>query len=205
MLGHCAAVSVDALEHCLPFGQSHFVDKLYSDCPKTEGFPNPWHVGTLSREYPNPGELIQAEVEMLSFLFSTVVELKPKLVVETGTNIGLGTRALASGCWVNGFGRVVSSDVNGRMVEFAKNVCRGFPAEIRQCPSLELPELREADLVFIDSSYESRTEEARLVKPGAVYIYHDSGAEPWIRPELAGEQYKVHVDGPRGFSIVRKP
>jgi predicted O-methyltransferase YrrM len=171
-----------------------------------EGAENPWHVGTMdSASYPVPHELIQGELEMLAHMFTMVVQLKPKLVVETGTNVGLMARALGAGCWTNGFGRVVTSDTDQRMVDYAKKICAGFPVEIRCCPSLELSELREADLVFVDSSYESRSQEIHFVKSGAVYVYHDSYAEPWIRDEMAPETYKVHLDTPRGFSIVRKP
>jgi predicted O-methyltransferase YrrM len=170
-----------------------------------EGAENPWHVGTMdSATYPIPHELIQGELEMLAHMFTMVVQLKPKLVVETGTNVGLMARALGSGCWVNQIGRVITSDIDQRMVDYAKRICTGFPVEVRCCPSLDMPELREADLVFIDSSYESRSQEIHCVKSGAVYVYHDSYAEPWIRAEMEHEQFKVHLDSPRGFSIVRK-
>ena len=113
-------------------------------------------------------------------------------------------RALGAGCWVNGFGRVVTSDVDQKLVDYARNLCFPFPVEVRCCPSMDLPELRQADLVFVDSSYESRSQEIKDVKRGAVYVYHDSYAEPWVRPEMEAEKYKVHLDTPRGFSIVRK-
>jgi hypothetical protein len=205
-VGFAAAIAVDQLEPCPTFGNSHFVNLQYSDVPKTEHHPNPWHIGVLNGEpYPMPQELIQGELELLAHMFTMVVQLKPRLVVETGTNVGLMARALGAGCWTNGFGRVVSSDVDEAMVAYAKKVCAGFPVEIRCCPSLELRELPMADLVFIDSSYASRAQEKFLVKPGAVYVYHDSCAEGWIVPEVdAEEEYRVHLDGPRGFSLVRK-
>lgn len=205
-IGFSQAIGVLQLAPCHTFGNSHYLNQVYEGEPKTEEFPNPWHIGTMNGDaYPVPNELIQAELEMLVFMFSTVVHLKPRLVVETGTNVGLMARALGSGCWVNGFGRVVTSDVDQKMVDYASNLCAGFPVEVRCCPSLELPELGEADLVFIDSSYESRSQEIHRVRPGAVYVYHDSCAEPWIKQEMSDEVYKVHLDTPRGFSIVRKP
>ncbi len=204
-IGFAAATDVTQLEPCGTFGHSKPIDALYADVSKTEGFPNPWHIGTINREsYPHPGELIQGELELLVFLFGLVVQLKPKLVFESGTNVGLATRALASGCWVNGFGVVESAEKDPACVAFAKTLCIGFPAIIHQCPALECSALGKADLVFIDSSYESRSEEHKLVKSGAVYVYHDSYAEPWVRPELEHEHYKIHLDTPRGFSIVRK-
>ncbi len=206
LTGFSRAVSIDNVAPCLTFGASHFINELYADVPKTLDFPNPWHIGTFdASQYPTPNELIQGELEMLAFMFGLVLQLKPKLVVETGTNVGIMARALAAGCWVNGFGKVVTSDTNQKMVDYATKVCEGLPVEIRCCPSLDLPELLVADLVFVDSSYESRSKEIKLVKSGAVYVYHDSCAEPWIRPEMSSEEFKVHLDSPRGFSIVRKP
>jgi hypothetical protein len=204
-IGFAQATAVLELAPCLTFGNSHPINELYRGFPMLEGAENPWHIGTMdSASYPVPHELIQGELEMLAHMFTMVVQLKPKLVVETGTNVGLMARALGSGCWVNGFGRVVTSDTDQRMVDYAKKVCSGFPVEIRCCPSLELPELREADLVFIDSSYESRSQEHKLIKPGAVYVYHDAFAENWIWPELEYEKDKVLLDSPRGFALVRK-
>lgn len=204
-IGFSLAVSVNHLAPCLTFGASGPINDLYADEPKSEGCPNPWHIGTLhAQRYPKPEELIQGELELLVFLYGLVIQMKPKLIVETGCNVGLTTRALAAAAWVNGFGHVVSSDIDEAMVVHAKMVCDGLPADIRHCPSLALPELRQADLVFIDSGYVSRSQEHYLVKPGAVYVYHDSYAEPWVRPEVEYEKYKVHIDTPRGFTIARK-
>lgn len=205
-IGFSHATGVLQLAPCQTFGNSHPINERYADCPRTDDFPNPWHIGTMdSASYPVPHELIQGELELLAHMFTMVVVLKPKLVVETGTNVGLMARALGAGCWVNGFGRVVTSDIDPNMCKYAQSICQGLPVEIRCCPSMDLPELREADLVFVDSSYESRSEEIKVVKSGAVYVYHDSYAEPWIRPQMKDEEYRVHLDTPRGFSIVRKP
>ena len=204
-VGFSQAISVHQLEPCDTFGLSHPINDKYANLPRTENFPNPWHIGTMNYPpYPNPEELIQSELEAIVFVFGLVVQIKPELIVETGTNVGLMTRALGAACWVNGFGKVVSSDTDLLMVEYAKQLCEGLPVDIRHCPSLDLPELREADFVFIDSSYESRSQEHKLVKSGAVYVYHDSYAEPWIRPEMDYELFKIHLDSPRGMSIVRK-
>jgi hypothetical protein len=195
----------DDVEPCHTFGNSHPINELYECClGNFEGSPNPWHLGTINGQ-PKPEELIGSEAEILVMMFGLVLELKPFLVVETGCNTGTMSRALGLGCWVNGFGRVVTSDIDVRMVGHAVRLCEGLPVEVRLCPSLEIGELPHADLVFIDSSYASRTEERKLVKSGATYVYHDSHAEPWIRPEMETESFKIHLDGPRGFSIVRKP
>lgn len=199
------AVSVSDVAPCLPFGESVNIGDRYKDVAKPSDWPNPWSIGTLdSAHYPKAHELIQSELELLAHMYTMVLELKPKLVVETGTNVGLMARALGAGCWANGFGRVVTSDTDPAMVEYAKRVCALLPVEVRCCPSLDLPELSEADLVFVDSSYESRSLEHAKIKSGAVFVMHDSYAEPHMRPELEAYSQRVHLDSPRGFSIVRK-
>lgn len=204
-IGFNIATSVLETAPCLTFGASHPINDLYADKPKADGYPNPWHIGTMgSRTYPKPHELIQGELELLVFMFGLVVQLKPKVIFESGTNVGLTTRALAAGCFANGFGTVVSCETDPEMVAYAKTVVGDLPAQILNIPALDCDVLGIADLVFIDSSYESRSKEHKLVKSGAVYVYHDSYAEPWVRPEMDYEQFKVHLDTPRGFSIVRK-
>lgn len=46
------------------------------------------------------------ELEVLNWLNSTVMLLKPSTILETGAADGLGTVALASACRANGFGMV---------------------------------------------------------------------------------------------------
>jgi len=204
-IGFSAATSVHWLDACESYDNGA-LDERYAGVPKSDKFPNPWHLGVLNNlDLPNPEEKIQSELELLAHMFTMVVQLKPMLVVETGCHIGLMARALGAGCWTNGFGKVVASDIDSRMVECAQQLCARFPVEIRHCPALALPELSEADLVFIDSSYESRSQEITKVKPGAVYVYHDSYVEPHIKLDMRNEEFRVHLDSPRGFSIVRKP
>lgn len=204
-IGFSIAVGVTQLAPCYPFGDSGPIDERYHGYPKSEGFPNPWHIGTIDAEnYPDPNHLVQGELEMLAWLFSTVVELKPKMVFESGTNIGLGARALAAGCWVNGFGHVVSYDTDERMVEYAMKLCKGLPVDVYHGPALEAKELSVADFAFIDSDERSRVEEITKLKSGAVYVLHDTHGEMWMRRHTSADDH-VHIDGPRGFTIGRKP
>lgn len=203
--GFSLAIAVKELSPCLTFNESVDLDQKFWAKPKTGDFPNPWHIGTLgSGDYPNPHHLPQSELELLVFMFSMVVQLKPSLVFESGTNVGLMARALGAGCWVNGFGHVVSCDTDERMVTYARKVCEGLPVEVLHSPALELTDLEEADLVFIDSSYESRIQEVKKIKPGAVFVLHDTLADRWLRGNLDSETQVVHLDSPRGFTVVRK-
>ena len=121
------------------------------------------------------------EVEMCEFLYGLTRFYKPELIVETGTLLGRGTVALALACNENRRGRVVTCDIDSSSLDKAKQYLAGFEnVEFRNCSSLDLPELGEADMIFSDSAYESRIEEFNLAKPGALYVVHDAH-----RPEIA--------------------
>ena len=49
-----------------------------------------------------------AEVEVLEFLRTLVTTIKPNLVVETGTFMGISTLWIAEALRLNGFGRIIS-------------------------------------------------------------------------------------------------
>ena len=51
-----------------------------------------------------------AEVEVLEFLRTLVTTIKPNLVVETGTFMGVSTLWIAEALRLNGFGRIVSCE-----------------------------------------------------------------------------------------------
>jgi hypothetical protein len=214
--GFALAIGVTDVAPCESFHDSRSIDEKYWGMPVTADFPNPWHVGTLgSAGYLDPRHIIQSELEMLVFMFGLVVQLKPKLVFESGTNVGLLSRALGAACWVNGFGRVVTCDTDHRMTDYAEKVCEGLPVEVLWSPALKVPELEEADLVYIDSSYQSsrtspgfacasRVEEVKKVKSGATFVVHDTFAEQWLRACMKDEEMAVHLEGPRGFTVARK-
>lgn len=203
-IGFNQAIAFTEVLPCGSFGGSIGIDQLYDDVTP-EGQPNPWHVGAIGRQgWPNPEEVIQGELELCVFLFSLILETKPRLVFESGTNVGTTTRAMGAACWVNGFGQVVSCETDKDLAKIATGLCGHLPVTVRNMPALEAKELLEADLVFIDSSYESRIEEVKRVKPGAIFVMHDTLGDLWLREHLIEEQHKVHVDGPRGFTVGRK-
>lgn len=154
-----------------------------------------------------------AEIEMQQFLYGMVRVLKPALVVETGTYYGHSAWAMALACKRNAKGRVVSCEVNREYLERARYLCSGGLGEdvsdrleLRECPSWDLPELREADFVFCDSDYKFRSEEIVRVKPGAVIVVHDtrisydSSIEPLegLVRQLGGVCFQTY----RGFGIL---
>src|ERR1700758_823595 len=59
-----------------------------------------------------------AEVEVLEFLRALVTTVKPNLVVETGTFLGVSTLWIADGLKRNGFGKIISCELDP--IVFAK-------------------------------------------------------------------------------------
>lgn len=148
-----------------------------------------------------------SEREVRDFLTALVRVLKPELVVETGCHRGLGTFALVVGLEVNRRGRLVTCDVVPELVEATRSYV-GPGVDVRCCAGVDLPELREADLVFLDSDYRNRRAEFDLVKPGAFVVVHDTRIsydpevaphEGWVR-EAGGILFPTH----RGFGVVVK-
>lgn len=152
---------------------------------------------------PLPGGVIHSEAEACAFLWALAVVLKPELAVETGAHVGGATRALGCAVAFNGYGRVVSCDVDPECVARAQQLCAGLPVEVRCCPALELPELEAADLLFIDSSYESRAEELKRLKPGAIAVVHDTVLEQKVADAVAGYLRRINIWTPRGFAIIQ--
>lgn len=115
------------------------------------------------------------EVEMCDLLYGLVRFIKPKLIVETGSHLGHGTVALALATRDNGCGRIVTCEVKADAVETARARLKDFPnVDLRVQDSTELPELQDADFVFSDSSWGDRVTEYELVKPGCIFVVHDS-------------------------------
>jgi len=158
-------------------------------------------------------EPASTERELRALLTALVRVVKPSLVVETGCYVGRGTEALVRGVIDNGFGRVVTCDTDHGMV--ARTVGHvgalhafNAPCEARCCAGIDLPELIDADLVFLDSDYANRYPEFERVKPGAVVVAHDalhsydanvSPHEGWIR-EVGGLVLGTY----RGLGIIVK-
>src|SRR6266567_9598448 len=66
------------------------------ECPH----PERWHMY----------DSMTAEAEVLEFLRTLITTLKPALVVETGSFLGVSTLWIAEGLKANGFGKIVSCE-----------------------------------------------------------------------------------------------
>src|SRR5438552_9452669 len=83
-----------------------------------------------------------AEAEVLEFLRTLVTTLKPQLVVETGTFMGISTLWIAEALKQNGFGRVISCEFDPVVFAKAQQRIAASPhrdvIELRNESSLEM-------------------------------------------------------------------
>jgi predicted O-methyltransferase YrrM len=159
-----------------------------------------------------------AEVEVLDFLKSLVITVKPHLVVETGTFMGVSTLAIAEGLKQNGFGRVITVEYDPQVFEKAKEriADSGLAAWIdaRNQSSLDLHVGGPIDLLFSDSDVNIREREVRhflpQISPTGLILIHDASShqrvvrEAALRLELEGLISVVLIPTPRGLVMAQK-
>jgi len=161
---------------------------------------------------------MSAEVEVLDFLRQMVVTLKPNLVVETGTFMGVSTLAIAEGLKHNGFGRVITVEFDPNV--FAKARERidasglGQWIDARNQSSLELHVDGTIDLLFSDSDIHLREQEVRhflpQISPTGLILIHDASSlqkvvrEAALRLEAEGLVSVVLLPCPRGLVVAQR-
>lgn len=149
---------------------------------------------------------INAESEVVLFAFAITALLKPKLIVETGSYCGLTARALGYAAMANSNdAEVLTCDVDPKAALATRQVCPGSVRVIEGPAEQIFDAIRKCDLLFSDSSYESRVQEIRLLKPGAIGILHDTGMEDHLDRNIR-ELYpgSVFIPTPRGLTIFQK-
>lgn len=159
-----------------------------------------------------------AEVEVLEFLLTLVTTLKPELIVETGAFLGVSTRWMARGLQANGFGRIVSCELDRLVFEKAQSAiaASGLAAwiDLRNQSSLDLEVEGAIDLLFSDSDLSVREQEVRhflpQVSPNGLVVLHDAGShKPVVRDavhRMAAEGLisAVFLPTPRGLVLAQK-
>ncbi len=159
-----------------------------------------------------------AEVEVLEFLKCLVTTVKPQLVVETGSFMGVSTVAIAEGLKQNGFGRVITCEHDP--VVFAKARERLEAAglmpwlDCRNQSSLEIQVEGTIDLFFSDSDPPIREQEVRRflpqISPHGLILMHDASShlatvrEAALRMEQEGLISVVLLPTPRGLVVAQK-
>jgi len=161
---------------------------------------------------------MSAEVEVLDFLRQTVITLKPGLVVETGTFMGVSTLAIAEGLKQNGFGRIITVEFDPKVFAKAKERIEasglGQWIDARNQSSLDLQVNGTIDLLFSDSDIHLREREVRhflpQISPAGLILIHDASSlqkvvrEAALRLEGEGLVSVVLLPCPRGLVVAQK-
>ena len=158
-----------------------------------------------------------AEVEVLEFIATLVTTIKPRLVVETGSFLGVSTEWIARGLERNGFGKVISCEFDPVVYEKAKARIAGSPLsrwiELRNESSLEMQVEGTVDLLFSDSDMPVREAEVKRflpqINPHGIILMHDASShlqvvrEAALKMEAEGLISVVLLPTPRGLVIAQ--
>lgn len=132
------------------------------------------------------------EVETINFINSIVYCFKPSLVLETGTYLGCGTIAIAQALCANGFGKVITMDINESYQKIAKAnvelVGLSKYVEFIQSSSFEVIKNYNGpqfDFIFFDSDASRKEEfemivERKLFSENAICMFHDTSAKRYL-------------------------
>jgi len=162
-----------------------------------------------------------AETEVLDFLYTLVRLVKPERAIETGTWLGRSAVAIGSAMRDNGFGKLVSLEIDPEAAKCAlteietARLCDWVEVIIEESLTFEPP--NELEFVLLDSDVGIRTDEFchfyDKLAAGAVVVFHDTGTqhaglaeaieELILQDRLAGSFFPT----PRGIFLgtVQKP
>ena len=161
---------------------------------------------------------MSAEKEVLYFLTNIVELIKPTMVVETGTHLGISACAIGMGLSRNGIGRLFSFENNLDLAARASEAVARLHMQqiVRIIPdsSIHHPFTETIDLLFCDSDHDVRIQELELfwpnLTPQSVILFHDvnTGCHNEYRQRLiewaAGRMAVVFLPTPRGLAICQK-
>ena len=164
-----------------------------------------------------------AEVEVLEFIATLVTTLKPRLVVETGSCLGVSTEWIARGLERNGplpdgsRARVISCEFDPVVYAKAKARLDASPLspwiELRNQSSLEMHIDGTIDLFFSDSDLDIREAEVKRflpqINPHGIILMHDASShlktvrEAALKMESEGLISVVLLPTPRGLVVAQ--
>ena len=174
------------------------------ECPH----PERWHMY----------DSMTAEAEVLEFLRTLVTTIKPQLIVETGSFLGVSTLWMAEGLRANGFGRIISCEFDPVVFAKAKEKIAASELasfiELRNESSLEMKVEGTVDLLFSDSDLPIREAEVKRFLPqmrgNGLILMHDASSHQKIVREAAfslereGLVSCVFLPTPRGLVVAQK-
>jgi predicted O-methyltransferase YrrM len=164
-----------------------------------------------------------AEVEVLEFIATLVTTIKPRLVVETGSFLGVSTEWIARGLQRNGpfadgrAGRVISCEFDPQVYARAKARIEALPLspfiELRNESSLDMKIAGPIDLFFSDSDMPVREAEVKRflpqIGPNGIILMHDASShlklvrQAALKMEAEGLISVVLLPTPRGLVIAQ--
>jgi predicted O-methyltransferase YrrM len=174
------------------------------ECPH----PERWHMY----------DSMTAEAEVLEFLYTLVTTIKPNLVVETGSFLGVSTLWIAKALKANGFGKIISCEFDPLVFAKAqeKIAASGLAEwiELRNASSLEMRVEGTIDLFFSDSDMPIREAEVKRflpqIRPTGVILMHDASShlqivrEAALKMESEGLLSCILLPTPRGLVVAQK-
>jgi predicted O-methyltransferase YrrM len=179
-----------------------------------------YHRATPECPHPERWSMVDsmtAEVEVLEFLATLVTTIKPSLVVETGSFLGVSTEWIARGLERNGFGRVISCEFDPVVYQKARARLEASPLkpwmELRNESSLEMRVDGAIDLLFSDSDMPIREAEVKRflpqMNPNGIILMHDASShlkvvrDAALKMEAEGLISVVLLPTPRGLVVAQ--
>ena len=160
-----------------------------------------------------------AEVEVLEFIATLVTTLKPRLVVETGSFLGVSTEWIARGLERNGplpdgsRAKIISCEFDPVVYAKAKARLESSPLapwiELRNESSLEMHVEGAIDLFFSDSDLDIRKRFLPQINPHGIILMHDASShlktvrDAALKMEAEGLLSVVLLPTPRGLVIAQ--
>ena len=201
---------IDPVHKTLNHVQQHGADRKAEYHRATPECPHP--------ERWSMFDSMTAEVEVLEFLRCLMTTVKPNLVVETGTFLGVSTVYMAEGLKKNGFGKIITCEPDAEVFAKAKEKIDSSGLkkwiDYRRESSLDVKVPGTIDVLFCDSLPELREPEVRhflpQVNPNGLVLMHDSSShlktvrDAALRLETEGLISVVLLPTPRGLVIAQK-
>lgn len=174
------------------------------ECPH----PERWHMY----------DSMTAEAEVLEFLYTLVTTMKPSLVVETGSFLGVSTLWIAKALKANGFGKIISCEFDPLVFAKAKEKIAASNLsewiELRNESSLEMHIEGTIDLFFSDSDMPIREAEVKRflpqIRPTGIVLLHDASShlkvvrDAALKMESEGLLSCILLPTPRGLVLAQK-
>jgi predicted O-methyltransferase YrrM len=159
-----------------------------------------------------------AEAEVLEFLRTLITTVKPALVVETGSFLGVSTLWIAEGLRANGFGKIISCEFDPVVFARAKEKIAASELsdwiELRNESSLEMKIDGTIDLFFSDSDMPIREAEVKRflpqIRPTGLILMHDASShlkvvrDAAFKMESEGLISAIFLPTPRGLVLAQK-